>query len=174
MRGIVAKRLRKEAVNQVTVKAALENREHTKLEFDRLVKHKKVTHLLHEYAPKLKQSARQTRKPNVDPAAPAARYCDRPMKKSGTTMRIKVNKPYAPPVPKMSFKMIKNKPQNKVIVEWFMGIPRIEKFSGIKTESAARRIISKRTFGNIKTATWWNEERKPLDLLVLAKDLSTN
>lgn len=61
MRGTVAKRLSKEAANQVTVKATLEGRQQTKLEFDRLLKHKKRIHNRTINEPKLKQSRRQNR-----------------------------------------------------------------------------------------------------------------
>jgi len=61
MRGKVAKKLSKEAATQVTVKATLEGRQHKKIEFDRLLKHKKIMHNKTIVEPKLKESRRQKR-----------------------------------------------------------------------------------------------------------------
>ena len=89
MRGIVAKRLRKEAAKQVTVKATLEGRRHTKMEFDHLLKYKKRNHHRTIVEPKLKLSRRQDRDLKWDVAMPARRYQDRLLTRHAFATRMR-------------------------------------------------------------------------------------
>lgn len=178
MRGTVVKGLREKSKQDVLIATLREKRQAKVGEIETVYRARKKAYLIltrGEPQPKLRQSRRQNRFKNPDRSVSADRYRDRPMKKSGATMRIEVKKPRVPAIVEKVFKKLFNSPKNKLIIEFLhiSGFGRKhEQFPGIKTLEAAKKIIAKRQAGNLKKATWWDADRKPISLI--APEKTTN
>lgn len=172
MRGKVAKGLRQQARSQVASLATVQARKVEKGEVDKLYNHKKREYMKRTVEPKLKTSAHQKRHPGKLYGS-SERYRNRPLNGNGH-MTITYPK-IRTVVPKKPKKRMFNKPKNKVIIEYqhLTNPPMRERFSGVKTEAAARKLFGRRNINKIKSATWWNEKRVPLNLLILPKDIVT-
>lgn len=115
--------------------------------------------------PKLKQSRRQQRMPSVINFGTGSRNTRKAVE------AVKKKPTFIEAVTR-SFRRIVNSPKNKVIIEWKWGGS--ERFAGVKTEQAAKNILSKKPLENIRKATWWDANREETNLLVLGKDVVTN